>query len=435
MSILPAIDTVYTSLAAFKLDIFGRGEQHGITYVTKVSKSNQLWLQCNAGVGTSPCGHSIQAKEIREGRGVKVLTIRQDHTCSRNQLEANFQNPVMLKNRKARLKAAKEEVPSIAEESQHEAEDVGWGTATQRVSAQIATKKLTRDELPTLHEEDLSEEDEQEDEDEYTEDDIQREYDPEDDEMKEKKVKNSGQFLSAEVLRSRAARLLEDGTRIQLPQHSQGFQDPNELLVLWHAFARQEGFLLVRTSKNSARANLRAECLWNRNKDWHHRCLFYVQAKKSFDGLWYSLSSTTLVHNHTSKAQSPHPPSSASTSVPSSTAAFPPHPFIVQAQSLSSNAPPPPISQAPSSLLNLTPSWSEPHPSDLVNFLRSFDFSPSTIFETLSILRMAGVDSLEVFVALLSMAEANFLRFVDSIGGEAGNRLKLVAKKMRERAI
>ncbi|GAA5993169.1 hypothetical protein JCM5350_005394 [Sporobolomyces pararoseus] len=437
MDVLPAIGTIYSSLAAFKLDILERGERLGITYTVRLSKSYLLWLQCNVVLGESPCGHSIQAKKlVSEGGEVKVVSTRGEHTCSQSQLEANFRNPVMLKNREARLKAAKSEVIGTVDEVQEpemevKMEDVESTIGRRRISAQIAARKLNT----AAREEEL--EDEEMEEREYEVQDG-NEYEPENDEMEERQVGKSGQFSSTEVLRIRAAQLLERDhllTRLDQQFNSLNIRKVSKIQTnccFWHAFARQEGFSLVRTSKNASQANLRASCSWNRGGNWYNRCCFFVQAKKSSDGLWHPISSTTLVHNHSSKDQASATSSSATPSISSHTSAFSPHPFIVQAESLSSNARPLLIPQVPLALLPVMPSSSQSHPSDLINFLRSFEYSPSTIFETLSILRVAGVNSLEVLVSLLSMGETTFSRFVNSIGGEIGNRLKLMAKKMRE---
>ena len=237
MDVLPAIGTIYSSLAAFKLDILERGgelpvpflfppfgtlptvyraqadsfrslERLGITYVVRLSKSYLLWLQCNVVLGESPCGHSIQAKKLVSEEGeVKVVTTRGDHTWSQSQLEANFRNPVMLKNREARLKAAKSEVIGTVDEVQEpemeiKMEDVESTIGRRRISAQIAARKLNT----AAREEEL--EDEEMEEREYEVQDG-NEYEPENDEMEERQVGKSGQFSSTEVLRIRAAQLLQ----------------------------------------------------------------------------------------------------------------------------------------------------------------------------------------------------------------------------------
>ncbi|GAA5989144.1 hypothetical protein JCM5350_005099 [Sporobolomyces pararoseus] len=75
------------------------------------------------------------------------------------------------------------------------------------------------------------------------------------------------------------------------------------------------------------------------------------------------------------------------------------------------------------------------YPSNLVSFLKSFDSDPShsTLNDTLSDLRTAGVDSLEVLSMVLQLRQETFGRLVNSIQGEeTGIGLQKMADELRE---
>ncbi|GAA5980787.1 hypothetical protein JCM5350_003708 [Sporobolomyces pararoseus] len=238
---------------------------------------------------------------------------------------------------------------------------------------------------------------------------------------------------------------------VSLPSSSQSFDSVKDLLVLLFSHAQQQGFSIHRRSDLDDTSRLRLRCSRNRTR-YEDRCHYRLNASRdNLDGKWRLLE-IVGTHNHgptrsdhpqrtrTSSSRLKAPPSStkrrkrsisqvsqsdsgtsesSSSSSTSQLRTSPPIPRIGDLSSSTSLHHPQVISILPS------PS-SASYPSNLVSFLKSFDSDPSysTLNDTLSDLRTAGVDSLEVLTMVLYLRQETFGRFVNSIQGEE-TRIKL----------
>ncbi|GAA5953895.1 hypothetical protein JCM3765_000682 [Sporobolomyces pararoseus] len=433
MSAFPAIGTVYPSVAAFKLDILQRGDLYGVNLISKSQRTtNKAQFQCGVLInGRRTCSCTVGATETN---GIwRVNNSNSAHTCDEQARISKLENVKV--SRQQKLEMAKREVEMEQRWNEIGAADIEEDISGRRLakrakkstySQEGGTATKRKRERSQSETDSTGEEDSEESDDDRASESrhVQRSF---------RRLARNTKVPEPEKVQAKIYELSETYTKLELPPYPQGFAQLQDLFAHWILFAHQQGFELRLRRSIADSKNVRLVCGWETKTPVRRQCLFSVQAQQASDGCWYSVPTSSLGHIHPlSPKIVPHalpPPLSASGSSPfnslASTSNSP------TPQSLSSRALMAPSIHSPCPLYKTFPSSGQAYPQDLINFLRSFDSSPSTLSQTLEALHRAGADSLEALVSVLLMEERFFSRFISSVRGGGGEKLAEIRSELK----
>ncbi|GAA5987688.1 hypothetical protein JCM5350_008068 [Sporobolomyces pararoseus] len=414
-AILPSVGTVYPSLAEFKLDIFERG----------------------FGPQAKFCNFRIVA---RESRGVvRVTTSDENHTCGSEVRQADEEAARTIMQGK--VNALKAEI---------------GGTTHQGSSRHAVVSKKRNRKNEEAEEEEYEEESTSDDE--YVSKAGDDDSENEEREVVAAKIARKGKSVkrqrSSAQLKFPAANLLSQEIKalkrkglIFLPSRNQPFDTARELLIVLYSYAQQNGFSIYRWSGPEATSNLLMVCS-RRHSRYRDApggtCKVELTAEEDAQTGNWRLTSMTGAHNHENivdqtqnrSLSALQQPSTSKSLVDSSSRVL----SQVQLPSFSSSQISPPFQSISRLTDHQSLSTTYPpqqlipirHPSDLVSFLRSFSSSPSILDHTLSTLSLAGIDSLELLISILSMSEGALQNFTSFIEATVGDELQAMAKELRD---
>ncbi|GAA5954049.1 hypothetical protein JCM3765_000732 [Sporobolomyces pararoseus] len=414
MSILPAVGTKYESKFAFQLDVFERGLQHLLNIKSqKLGKQGRhgYTMRCAYGSasGEGDCSFGITAKPV-EGQFMVIETCDK-HSCS---AERRVRHPGKIrKMMSGRVDALEEHI-------------------AKNMSKSAESKASSGTELNTAKA-------------------------PKEKDKGASKAEDLEDFPTVAQLEFEIVKLMKT-TPLAVPLQGKALA-ARPMLVLLHAWSRQEGFSIYRRCPPS-RESFKMFCKFNHPRfsdSMRGRCDYVITIKSdNGDGRW-RVKEITGTHNHSLTSSS----TSISTSLPQQQAPSPG--ASISSKSLenkkrsisevSSEVPkfsaalealPPPLKSRKRfmgpSLLEPEPCTFPPvdqtqfslYPSDLVSFLKSFDSRPSTLLETLSSFDQLGIKSIEVLTTLLSTSRETFQKFVESVEGVTRDKLEEIALDLRK---
>ncbi|GAA5824492.1 hypothetical protein JCM5353_000329 [Sporobolomyces roseus] len=418
--ILPDVGTVYTSLPAFKLDVFERGLRNSLHFAIKSATSNRCsYVHCAIKTGTEKqfCSFRVVAKNI-EG----VITVTDtvlDHSCEGHDIES--------KRIEARRKM--KEMVEKAKREKEEFENMDESEGERRTSQD---QKSTSDEraksTPYGQQEWKSEVDESSSAtSEY--DDSDSDDQPSRPSPSKQRKGTGGPRVSKEFLRETyppARDLQSEIDKLKkLPPVEKSFDTPRELLVILYAYSQQRAFSINRRSPDGfvlKPTSLMLSC-YRRHRRYRKPkgiCKYTLNARRNQDGSW-SFASVIDSHNHevvqfgdstqypnieTSKPQlslltdsnsalTPHASTSRSTHHSTSYNHHLAGSHSTQQQLL------PPLDPIPST-----------YSSELVYFLRTFKSTPTNLPHLLNKLHQSGIDSVETLLEILMMENESLEKYV-----------------------